>query len=321
MRPMLEAGRPMTRGRGVGGPIGVLALAALLGWGAHGSVHAAAALADAQSLVGVGCYNDFGNDNGSAGPLPVGLSMQCDWTGTSPQGRWGTASWQASASAHTGLAGLGVADGVAHASATNVRARVDATAGGWVSFAWRLDPLAAPPFVPDTLPVRFRASGEGHLNGDGPWYGGRITASATLDLVGFPAADYRFDSGEQYFFGALDRQFGGSTTLQVLPGQTLSGRVHANCWVVTIGSAIDGELPLPLTSRAECSVVADPILGLDQAAFVARYGDAAFNLADYYRVSVSPNVPVPEPATAVLWLAALAAAAVRRGRSRLTGRT
>lgn len=299
----------------------VLSLVVALACGGPGEVRAAAALDDAQSLVGVACLDEFGNDNGSVGPLPTGLSLQCDWHGQSPQGRWGTASWQASASAHTGLAGLGVVDGVAHASATNVHSRADAGAGGWVSFFWRLDALAETPFVPETVPVHFRALGEGHASGDGPWYGGRITASVSVDVAGFAAADYRFDSGEQYFFGALDRRFGGTSTLQVQPGQVLSGFVHANCWVVAIGSAIDGDPPMPLTSSAECHVAADPFLGLDQAAFDARYGAQAFNLADYYQLNVSPNVPVPEPASAALWLAALVTASAWRARRRLTDRT
>jgi hypothetical protein len=72
---------------------------------------------------------------------------------------------------------------------------------------------------------------------------------------------------------------------------------------------------------ANCQASADPFFGFDQAAFDARMGSHTFNLADAFRIEISPGLEaatgVPEPATWALMIAGfgLAGAMVRRRRT------
>lgn len=283
-------------------------------------------LPEAMSTVSSTCSSAMGSDNDSYGPLPVGLSSQCDEQGSSPQGRFGEATWQAVARSDTGLGsqtgGVGLSNGDAHATAENINARAAAVTSGTVSFAWRLALASDAPFVPPSIPVRFTAWGEGHLSGEGYEFGGRVRAEVGLQWPGFPASQFSFDSGEHYNFGAIDRSLGGTTVLAVTPGQTVAGWVVSSCQVSAVGYVIDGSVVQPLRSDVGCTVSADPLLMLDQATFDATYGAASFPLAEHYRLDYSPNVPVvPEPAAAWLWLMGLASlAGLVKGRARAVAR-
>jgi hypothetical protein len=275
-----------------------------------GNVFAAgSALPEAMTSVSAICSSAMGTDAKSLGPLPVVLTVACDKPGSSQQGRFGEASWTASGNANTGLGSqtgtVGLANAEAHASATNINGRAAVGSAALTTFHWQLVLDAGAPFQPATIPVRFSAFGEGHIDGNGVEFGGQVKAETNLQWPGFPQAQFSFDSGERYNVATIDRQFSGSTTLAVTPGAIVAGWVVASCHVSAFGNVRDGVVPQPLSSRAECTVSADPSLSFDQAAFDADQGAAAFRLADYAHLAYSSNVPVPEPATLLLWLLGL----------------
>lgn len=62
--------------------------------------------------------------------------------------------------------------------------------------------------------------------------------------------------------------------------------------------------PAGWSDSSDVTVMMDPAISFDQAAFNQMYGANAFNLADYYSIELSPNVPLsttaPEPSALLL---------------------
>ena len=282
------------------------------------------ALPEAMTTVNSVCSSALRTDTNAAGPLPVGLTAACDESGSSPQGRFGEASWLATGMANTGLGSqtgtVGLANADSHVTVTNINGRASVLGSALTTFYWRLTLGADAPFMPTTVPVRFSAFGEGSISGSGYEYGGQVKAETGLQWPGFALTQFSFDSGEHYNFGSIARQFSGSTVLAIAPGNAIAGWVLASCRVSAVGFVIDGVTPLPLSSEATCTVTADPVLSFDQSAFDALYGPDAFQLSDYAQMEYSSNVPVPEPATPQLWLMALATVGLDLGRRRLFAR-
>lgn len=297
-------------------PTALLAGLAMIAWLPYTVQAAGPALPEAVTTVNATCASALRTDAHAIGPLPVGLSAECDESGSSQQGRFGEASWLATGSANTGLGSqtgtVGLANADSHVSATNINGRASVLGSALTTFYWRLTLDPGAPFMPSTVPVRFSAFGEGNISGSGYEYGGQVKAETGLQWPGFPLTQFSFDSGERYNFGSIDRQFSGSTVLAIAPGYAIAGWVQASCRVSAVGFAIDGQTPQPLTSEATCTVSADPMLSLDQSAFDSIYGPEAFQLADYARLEYSSNVPVPEPATALLLVMGLSSVGLVR---------
>jgi hypothetical protein len=296
-------------------------------WGTSAAVATPQVIAEPLSLdnatatAGAHCTGLDGDDRDFVGPLPYGLSLSCDLSGSAPQGSYGTATWKAVAHVNAGLgsraSGIGVVDVQASANAVNDNAESEAGAGGLIEYALQITASANAPFLPDTVPIRFVAHGEVHATGSGEWYTASFWAFADLAVPGFPKAQFRIPDREIYNFDQYDEAFSDAVTLQVPVGQIVSGRVNGGCTVKTVGAVQTVPVILPLRSDAECRLAVDPLVTLDQQAFDAAYGSNSFALADYYALNLSPNVPVPEPATALLWLTGFAVVGRRAARRRV----
>jgi hypothetical protein len=273
-------------------------------------IAAPSSLDNATATAGAHCIGLHGVDRDFVGPLPYGLSLSCDLSGSAPQGPYGTATWQAVAHVNAGLgskaSGIGVVDVQASANAVNDNAEAEAGAGGLIEYTLQITASANAPFLPDSVPIRFVAHGEVHATGSGVSYRASFWAFADLAVPGFPKAQFSIPDRDIYNFNQYDEAFSDAVTLQVPLGQIVSGRVNGGCTVNTLGAVQTVPVILPLRSDAECGMAVDPAITLDQQAFDAAYGSNSFALADYYALNFSPNVPVPEPATALLWLTGLA---------------
>lgn len=238
------------------------------------------------------------------GPLPAGLSLACDLSESFGRTVKGDPIEYAMVGAID--TGLGAGSHGAEHTVGTVKAdlelhtsgvkNVTASMGGIVSFYYAVDQIRAPGTVSSKIPVYFHAQGEGSSTVDG-------SASATFSAFvqgvgdGFPYSLFQLGGS-----GSASDSFNQRTTLWFAPG-TYGGSIGAGCGLIGEGS-VDGE-GHAVTGSASCNVAIDPTLGFDQAAFDLAMGANTFRLDDYYRLSLSPNLPVPEPQTVALMLAGL----------------
>lgn len=304
------------------GPILGTCLASLVATASHAG--ATPNLADATSTVGVQCDSRGRPFNDHLGPVPAGVSLACDRSGGGPDNPWEYNSWQPVALVHTGFGAttgrVGVVDAVASARATGYRGEAASSAGGFVSYSIALIELASGAFSPAQLPIRFSASAEGHFTGHSDYGSGTMgsySASAWMSTENFPISRFRM----AHFDLSSDSEdsFNDSVVQWLNVSQAYSVTIGAGCGAHAFGSYIgrppEGE---PVSSRAECAAVVDPLLALDQAAFDLMYGSESFPLDQYYRLVYSPNIPandprqIPEPSALLLSLTGLGLLVNRR---------
>jgi len=233
---------------------------------------------------------DCGGDIAALGPAPFGLTAQCDHTYYLGSG----ISYQDIATAKTGLGAS-----LAKAGNIDVTATVNAVGGangtedlslaaadGNVTFYFDNVQYGTPPFVPAWIPISFTAHAQGN------------STPGLLFLQVFVDATLSGAGGTWRNQDIVSDAFDVATTLLSLPGDEFTVMLEASCGASAQGSVdfLTGALG---SASDTCNAAIDPQIQFDQAAFDAKYGTQSFNLSDYYRLDVSPNVvPLPAP----LWL-------------------
>jgi hypothetical protein len=225
------------------------------------------------------------------GPLPFGLMSEQDISGS-----FGSSNYRLWGSGETALSpgfprvGLVAAEG--HIASEGNDLGFLFAAGGQVDFFFVVEEIRAPGIPPLTLPIYFDAKGEGTISSDLGASGG-YKVQASVAVGGFPFS--------RFLITGLDnnsKSFDDSVTLSLRPEREYRGQLFAECVVV------DDTAHSATGANADCVVSVDPEVGFDQAAFDALMGDDTYNLSEYYRIVLSPNIPtgssVPEPATLAL---------------------
>ena len=268
-------------------------------WLAWAAAPAHAQLLPPVSYVGTSCgvFNGIYTD---AGPAGAGLQLSCDKQESGVSLRYGPYTFEAVASVNTGLEKGGAVDAGGSLKMTGGEPYLmwSAGAGGYIRYQVGLAGLGAAPQDVQMVPIKFRASGEAHVNGG--------------DMGSFDIAAWVGDQGWRRQWegaGSNSGSFSGTTSVMLSTGanQAMEVLVSAWCHVSTwSGGAGSGN----------CVAAADPIFSFDQPAFDTLMGANSFALDQYYRIDLSPGVTaVPEPATAWMALAGGLALVWRRRRA------
>lgn len=245
----------------------------------------AAAVPEAVTSVSCSTSNPGDDDLEVFGPLPFGLTADCDRLGT---------GYQANSHVQTdfgpGIPLVGIVHATASASSSGILTQASASSGGTVTYYFEIEEEAPSPFSPGAFPIYFEAKGEGSLSGGfDPDTGTSASASFTAiaSMAGVEFGLRNVHSSETSF-----ESFEDSTVLDLEPTSPSNPfyRVEVAVGCEASASGLSGT----------CQAVADPLIRFDQATFDAVHGSSSFELADYYRLGFSENLPVPEPAPALL---------------------
>jgi hypothetical protein len=241
------------------------------------TVSSQAALIDATSSISAKCH--IGPAESLTG-VPEEASASCSETTPGP------ITSSAAVATSFGRVFPRVGEVVASASLTRgevVGAPSTTFASGVVSYYFAVEEVGIAPFIPDTVPFLFRASGEVSVTGDTT-----VPSGAQASIPGISGAFIGVE-----LIGPGHIEFDESIALSAEIGVPYS---------VLVGALCDLRLGAPGTETT-CAVTADPVLTFDQEAFDATQPDA-YLLKDFFEITYSANVKfepppesIPEPSS------------------------
>jgi hypothetical protein len=169
--------------------------------------------------------------------------------------------------------------------------------------------LAPPPTTVADIPLSFTDSGS--LNSAIPASFGVVGSAATVlnsftGGVTVGSSTFAADSAFQAFDGSnLFKSYGQTYRVDF----HFSGLPNAQTPVAHVG--LDAQCTVTDealgSASGDCTAIADPFVGFDQAAFDQLMGDKTFNLSDFFKIEVSSGLEaaagVPEPASWALMIA------------------
>jgi hypothetical protein len=271
--------------------------AAILGIVVMPDISVAQALPNALATASVQAGNSTTDNQQSVGPVTMPLTLSSG----KQENSWisgGQLSWY-SADSHVDV-GFGSGGNIQADAAVAVGgwSQAWASAGGGLDYSVTLRKTGTTDFDPGIIPISFGASGSGEVTG--AW--GRFNADAcVVGAVSGSCNAFHI----QYEGSADSRSFSDMVTYDIrrdsLTATTYSYRVTLAATASAFAGTATG------TEESSVSVMVDPIMGFDQAAFDTMYGTLSFQLSDYYTMEFSPNLTaaIPEPETYAMLLAGL----------------
>ena len=269
------------------------------------------AVSPAATQVGHVCKIFGANDDYFYGAaLPIAQDSACNQT-SSGNTAWGPYVAHAEG---TSSAGFGAIPQVGTATASTFASSDNGTASSYlysnVSFDFQIQLISGQP-DPGLMyiPVSTTAQGTGHAERTGYGFAeSKGSVQVNGSNLGYGDLYFAYDAHvvDEIAFDPVDSEnqtafLDGTKSANLAVGGIYTVSISSSCesWVAPIGGQSAG-------ASSGCTGWVDPSVVFDQATFDQQMGTNTDHLSDYYQITYSPNVPVPEAGTYALMLTGLA---------------